>query len=595
MKVSDYVVDFLVKRGTTSVFMVAGGGIMYLVESVGTHPGMRYICNYHEQACAIAAESYARVKQKVGACLLTTGPGATNGLAGIVGAWTDSVPTIVICGQVRRDLIADYAKLRQLGPQELNISDMARPVTKYLALVNDPTKIRYEMERAFAAATSGRPGPAWVTIPLDVQDASVDESSLPGYDNAAAGDYSPRLEQVRQAVEMLKAAKRPVLIVSSGIHRAQAEYLFLRFVKKIKVPVLLTIGGMDLMGDMDEFYQGKFGPLGQRRGNFALQNADLVLSLGASMSVACVGFNTIGLAPKAKRIMVNIDAGELTKTTYRTDLAIHADVKLFMEVFLRETESTEFHPSPKWQETCQGWKQRYPILTPDLYEDKQHVNSYVFTNELSDMLGPEAVVVTGNSLDAWSVYQTFKVKRGQKIFTNVNCGSMGWDLPAAIGACIAQGNKQTILITGDGSFQFNIQELLTISHNRLNVKIFVFNNRGYASIRSTQTAFFKGHFVGSDKGSGIGNADFAKVAAAYDLGYDRVETNDQIRGRASAFLATPGPALCELNIAYSQDRRPRISSFRREDGTLESRPLEDMFPFLPREEIWENMHMFDNE
>ncbi|MGA2241858.1 MAG: thiamine pyrophosphate-binding protein [Verrucomicrobiota bacterium] len=589
MKVSDYIVDFLVQRGTSDIFMVSGGGIMHLVESVGSHAGMRYVCNHHEQACAIAAESYAQVKQKVGACLVTTGPGATNALAGIVGSWTDSVPTITICGQVRRDLIADYAKLRQLGPQELNIVDMARPVTKYVTLVNEPTRIRYELERAFAAATSGRPGPVLVAVPLDVQGANVDELSLPGYDNADAADYRPRPEQVRQAIEMLKAAKRPVLIISSGIHRAQAEELFLRFMKKVKVPTMLAIGGMDLVGETDEFYQGKFGSLGQRRGNFALQNSDLVLTLGASMSVACVGFNTTGLAPKARRIMVNIDAGELAKPTYRADLPIHADVKLFMEAFLCETESIDFQPSEKWREACQRWKQRYPILTPDYYEDKQHVNSYVFTSELSDLLGPDAVVVTGNSLDAWSVYQTFKVKRGQKVFTNVNCGSMGWDLPAAVGASVAQGNRRTILITGDGSFQFNIQELLTISHNRLDVKIFILNNRGYASIRGTQTGFFKGHFVGSDASSGISNPNYAKIAAAYGLGYDRIETNDQIRSKTATFLATSGPALCELNIAFAQERRPRISSVRREDGTMESRPLEDMYPFLPREEILENM------
>lgn len=594
MKVSDYVVDFLVKRGAADVFMVSGGGIMHLVDSVGRHPGVRYYCNYHEQACAIAAEAYARVRNGVGACLVTTGPGSTNALSGIAGAFVDSVPVIVISGQVRRDLIADYSKLRQLGPQEINIEPMARPVVKYFKTLMDPAMLRYEMECAWWHATSGRPGPVWINVPLDVQGADVDESSLRGYGGVTGSDCDPRLDQVREAVEMLQAAKRPVLIASGGIHLAGAEALFLRFVKKIRAPVLLTIGGMDLMGEGDEFYQGKFGPLGQRRGNFALQNSDLVLSLGASMSVACVGFNTAGLAPKARRIMVNVDAGELAKATYRADLAIHADVKRFMETFLRDTESTEFQPSPEWMAACEAWKRRYPILTPDLYEDKRHVNSYVFTSELSDLLGPEAVVVTGNALDAWSVYQTFKVKRGQRILVNVNYGSMGWDLPAAVGACVAQGNGRTILITGDGSFQFNVQEMLTIGRNRLDVKIFVLNNRGYASIRGTQTAFFEGHFVGADEGSGLGNPDFAKIAAAYGLGYGRIETNDRIRGAAAEFLARPGAALCEVNVAYSQDRRPRASSFRRADGMLESRPLEDMFPFLPEEEVRENMHICDN-
>jgi acetolactate synthase-1/2/3 large subunit len=596
MKVSDYVVDFLAKHGTSDIFMVSGGGIMHLTESVGQHPKMRYICNNHEQACAIAAESYAQVKGQVGACLVTTGPGATNALSGIVGAWTDSVPVMVIAGQVRRELIADYSKLRQFGPQEININDMARPIMKYISLITDPLRIRAELECAMMHATSGRPGPVWVTIPLDVQGCSIDESTLPAYAGevtANAPGYRPQLDQVREAIQMLRTARRPVLIVSSGIRRCKAEELFLQFVRKIKVPVLLAIGGMDLMGETDEFYQGKFGPIGQRRGNFALQNSDLVISLGASMAIACVGFNTTGLAPKAKRIMVNIDAGEGAKPSYRVDLFIHADAKLFMESFLREADKIEFGQAPDWKAACQRWKERYPILTPDYYEDKEHVNSYVFAHELSELLSPEAVVVTGNSLDAWSVYQAFGIKRGQKVFTNVNYGAMGWDLPAAIGACVAQGNQQTILITGDGSIQLNIQELQTINHYRLKVKIFILNNRGFASIRTTQAAYFNSHFVGSDEASGVSNPDFCKLAAAYGLSYHRIDSNDQIRERIVAVLAAPGAALCELNIAYAQERRPRVSSSRRDDGTLESRPLEDMFPFLPREEIFENMHMFE--
>lgn len=591
MKVSDYVVDFLVQRGISDIFMVSGGGIMHLVESVGQHSGMRYICNHHEQACAMAAESYAHVKRDVGVCFATTGPGGSNALAGIVGAWTDSVPVLVICGQVRSDLIADYSKLRQLGPQELNINEMARPVTKCVALVTDPNQIRYELERALAIATSGRPGPVWLTIPMDVQGAAIDPAMLPAYEGDNVS-YAPSIAQMRDAIALIRSAKRPVIIASGGIHRARAERLFMRFVHKVKAPVLLAIGGMDLMDETDPFYQGKFGPLGQRRGNFTLQNSDLVLSLGASMSVACVGFNTTGLAPTARRLMVNIDQAELTKTTYRVDLPIHADVALFMEMFLEETRDVELGPWRKWTEACQRWKVRYPLITPDYIEDHTHVNTYVFAHELSELLDSDAVVVTGNSLDAWSVYQAFKVKLGQKVFTNVNCGSMGWDLPAAVGACVANGDRLTILVTGDGSFQFNVQELLTIRHNSLPVKIFVFNNQGYASIRSTQTTFFNSHFVASDAKSGVGNPDYAKLAAAYGLNYSRIDTNDDIRDQAAAFIAFPGPGLCELNVAYAQERRPRISSFRRPDGTMESRPLEDMFPFLPREEVRENMEQF---
>ena len=596
IKLSDFVVQFLVEKGISDIFLVAGGGIMHLLDSVGRNKSMRHYCNYHEQASAISAEAYARVKNHIGACLVTTGPGSTNALSGMVGAWVDSIPVIVISGQVKRDLIADYTKLRQLGPQEINIVDIAKPVTKYATTVLDPEMIRYELEFAFARATSGRPGPVWVNIPLDVQGASIDEANLCSYsaeDPPEMDDRDTKKDQVRQVLQMLQESKRPILICGNGIHLAHAEDLLARFVHKTRIPVLFTIGGMDLMDETDQFYMGRFGPGGQRRANFALQNSDLVISLGASMSVSSIGFNIRGFAPRARKVMVNIDPAELNKPTIATDVALQADVKWFIEEFLYQAREVEFNPSRRWLEACGNWKKRYPIVTPDFYEDGEHVNSYVFVDILSGLLTSEDVVLTGNALDITSVYQSFRVKKGQRVFTNINYGAMGWDLPAAVGACVAHDNKRTILITGDGSVQLNIQELQTINHNRLNVKIFILNNRGYASIRATQNNFFSGHFVGADESSGISNPDFAKLAAAYGLRYEYILNNDQIKQKTMDLLAAEGPTLCELNISYYQGRTPKASSYRREDGTLESRPLEDMFPFLPREEIWQNMHLFD--
>jgi acetolactate synthase I/II/III large subunit len=596
IKLSDYVARFLVDKGIHDIFLVSGGGIMHLIDSVGRTQSLRYICNYHEQACAIAAESYARTTNSIGACLVTTGPGSTNALSGIAGAWVDSIPVIVISGQVRRDLIADYARLRQFGPQEINVIDMARPVTKYATTVMEPEMIRYELEAAYAHATSGRPGPVWVNIPLDVQGEIIDELNLPAYSQRPiddSADVETRREQVRQVIQMIQQAKRPILILGNGVRLAHAEQLIEKFVPQLGIPVIATIGGMDLMDENHPLNMGRFGPIGQRRANFALQNSDLLIGLGASMSVASIGFNTAGFAPNAKKIMVNIDTGELTKSNLTSDLAVQADVSWFIEEFLRQAEGVEFGVSPKWLNACEHWKKNYPIITPDYLDDREHVNSYVFASILSDLLAPHDVVVTGNSLDIVSIYHSFKVKLGQRIFTNINFGAMGWDLPAAVGACVAHGNQRTILVTGDGSFQFNVQELETIRVNQLNVKIFVLNNDGYESIRATQNNYFEGRFVGADPKSGIGNPDFAKLAEAYGLGYEHIMTNDEIRVKTASVLQRAGPMLCELNLSYHQGRSPKTSSYRREDGTLESRPLEDMYPFLPREEIARNMHMFD--
>ncbi|MGZ5004554.1 MAG: thiamine pyrophosphate-binding protein [Chthoniobacterales bacterium] len=596
MKVSDYVIDFLVKRGVGDIFMVTGGGIMHLVDSVGRHAGMRYICNNHEQACAIAAEAYARTRRGVGACLVTTGPGSTNALSGIAGAFVDSVPVIVISGQVRRDIIADYAKLRQLGPQEINIEPMARPVVKYFKTLMDPAMLRYELECAWQHATSGRPGPVWINIPLDVQGADFDETSAPAYEEPGAEHSLVKSElqsKVKEVIEMLQQAKRPVLIGGNGVHLGGAHEAFVRFVEKIGAPVLSTTGGMDLLDESHPLYMGRFGPTGQRRANFTLQNSDLMITVGASMSIGSIGFNTAGFAPKAKRIMVSVDPNEMEKPNFKPDLNVAADAGRFFEEFLAQANGTSFEFSSAWRDACTNWKQRYPTITPDYYADKEHVNSYVFARALSDALDTKDVVVTGNSLDIVSIIQSFVIRLGQRVFTNINYGSMGWDLPGAVGACVGAGRQRTCLMTGDGSVQFNIQEMMTVRANNLPVKIFVLNNAGYESIRATQRNFFNSHFVGSDFKTGIGNPDWEKLAAAYRFGYERIANNDEIAAKLPNVLNNPEPFLCELNLSPDQPRSPKTMSVRREDGSFETRPLEDMFPFLPREEVWENMHLFD--
>jgi len=593
-KLSDFVFEYLVNKGVSDVFMVTGGGIMHLCESVRITKGLSYYCNHHEQASAIAAESYARMTNKLGVCLVTSGPGSTNALSGIAGAWVDSLPVLVISGQVRKELIADYTKLRQFGPQEINIIDMVRPVTKYATTIMDPSSILYELDYACHLAVEGRPGPVWLNIPLDVQAAMIDEKKLTGYIQLTGGEeYDVSYNEVDIALEYIYNSKRPVLLLGAGVRLSGALPGIFELIETLGIPVLENIGAMDILAEDHPLNMGRFGPIGQRRANFTLQNADLILALGASMSVASIGFNTKGFAPRAKKLLVNVDENELHKSSFIPDLGIKSDVGHFIMKLLKKFQPDKFVPDRRWREVCLEWKHNYPTITPNYYEDKEHVNSYIFVDRLSELLSPEAVVITGNSLDIVSVYHSFKVKKGQRVFTNINYGSMGWDLPGALGACVAHKCRETILISGDGTIQFNIQELNTISTNKLPVKIFILNNQGYESIRSTQNNFFKGNFIGADFSSGIRNPDFKKLAEAYQYKYLKIENNVELTEKISEVLEHSGPVICELNLSYTQGRSPKIVSVRREDGTMESKPLEDQFPFLPKEEVQRNMNIFN--
>jgi acetolactate synthase I/II/III large subunit len=598
IKLSDYVVDYLARHGVNEIFLVSGGGIMHLLDSVGRHPKLKYICNFHEQASAIAAEGYARVKNSVAVCLVTTGPGATNALSGIAGAWFDSIPVLVLSGQVRIPLIADYARFRQYGPQEVNVLPMVRPVTKFATSIRDSAAIRTELERALSLAVSGRPGPVWIEIPLDIQAAAIDEARLqaPGLAEKEPSGAAPAglRDAAEKVIEPLLKARRPVFVFGNGVRLAKAERELERLLERSRVPVLLPMGGMDLVPEEDPHHMGAFGPVGRRSSNFALQNCDLLLAVGAGLPISAIGFNAAAFAPKAKKILVNVEEGELQKGNVTVDHAIRADARDFLTALLAGLQDRTIAPPERWLSACRDWKRRYPPVPEDARTEAGFVNSYAFVDRLSDLLRGGEVIVTGNSLDACSIYQAFRVKRGQRVLLNVNYGAMGWDLPAAVGAAVANRPAKTILVTGDGSIQFNIQELQTVRQNDLPLKIFLFNNDGYESIRATQNAYFEGRFVGADRASGIGNPDFAKLAAAYGLSFARIPTNAEL-DRVGAFLEEEGPGVCELILSPTQGRNPKVTSARREDGSMESRPLEDMFPFLPREEVWRNMHLFDDE
>lgn len=597
IRLADYVIDFFAKKGVKDLFMVSGGGIMYLQDAVGRNTDIRYICNYHEQACAIAAEAYARVTNHLGVCLVTTGPASMNALAGMVGSWINSVPIIVLSGQVRTGLIADYSKIRQKGPQEINIVDVASPITKYAVTVMDPQRIRYELEKAYFMATSGRPGPAWIDLPLDIQGAMIDEDSLQGYEpeplpGLLSGDALT--SAATQVAEAIKQSKRPLFVVGNGIHISHSISLLKELMERTQIPAVFPYTAPDVLDEDHPLNMGVFGTNGQRRANFTIQNTDCLISLGSGLCITKTGFNFAGFAPKAKvKIFVDIDAGQLYNQVLTPDIGVQADLNDFLTEILHHIQPGEYQSSAKWTLACQNWRERYPIITPDYYEAKGFVNSYVFVDKLAPLLTSEDVLIPGNGLDSVTMYQAFRYKEGQRFLMNGNWGSMGWDLPLAVGGSAACKGR-AVLVTGDGSLAWNIQELITIMHNKLAVKIFMFNNGGYSSIRATQNNFFEGRRVGADSTSGVGAPNYELLSAAFGIPYFEIHTNEELDTLLPQVLNHEGACFCNLFVDPIQFISPRASSFRRDDGTLESRPLEDMAPFLPREEVWENMHQFDD-
>ncbi len=594
MKLSDYVVRSLVEEyGVRDIFLVSGGGIMHLLDSFGSHPSIRYFCTYHEQAAVVAAEGYARRSGKLGVALVTVGPGAANAVSALPGAWVDSVPVLVLAGQVRTDLIADYRVQRQIGPQEANTLDMARPVTKYAGSIRNPQSIRVELARAIDAATSGRPGPAWLEFPVDVTALDVDESALEGWAPsppvwAAQGYLEERAAIVADA---LARADRPLLVAGNGIRLARAESEFEELLSISGLPAVTPFTAKDLLPEDHPQYFGVFGTAGQRRANFAVQNADLLVGLGAGFNVQKMGFNIAGFAPKAKKIVVDIERMQIEQQALKPDVPVLADLKCFLPALVARLGTHCPKPTHRWIAACRRWKERYPLITADYRDNPEKVNSYLFMDALADALQPGDTLVTGAGLDVVSTYQAFRVKDGQRVLLS-GWGSMGWDIPLSMGAHVATGDR-VVLVTGDGSFQWNSQELLTIQRYRLPIKLFVFNNAGFSSIRATQNSFFSGRFVGADYASGVATANFPKLAAAYSLAYARIERNADLAEGIGGFLADEQPGICEIMLATEQTVSPKASAFRRDDGTFESRPLEDMAPFLPREEIYENMHLFD--
>lgn len=596
IKLSDYIFSFLENRGLKHVFLLPGGGSMHLVDSLG-RSSIEYVANLHEQAAAIAAEAYAQYTNNFGVALVTTGPGSTNAVTGVSGAWIESTPCLFISGQVKSSDLLELKGVRQMGVQEVDIVSIIRPITKYAVTVKDPNTIRYHLEKALFLAKSGRPGPVWLAIPLDVQAALIDVDDLAGFKPGEEDKVIVQDEEIslsEKAADVLNLfnneSERPVLLVGNGVRLADARSDLHHLVETLKVPVLTTWKTIDFFRQDHPYNFGRPGSIGQRAANFILQNCDFLLCLGARLDLAQVGYSYENLARAAKKVVVDIDPAEINKIAAPIDLPVYADAGSFIRCLLEQKSRLREKDRSEWMEYCSGLRGRFPVIMPEYWDEKDYVNIYVLVEALSEILGSEDVLVPGSSGSCSEVImQSFKIKEGQRVLNTQGLGAMGFGLPASIGACLASGRRRTICINGDGGFQLNIQELETIARLNLPVKIFIINNQGYGSIRATQRNYFQGRYVCSSRDSGLTLPDAVKVASAYNLHTVRINNHDQLKSGIEEVLTWPGPALCDVMINPDQPTLPRISSGQRKDGTMFSKPLEDLWPFLDREELLRNM------
>jgi acetolactate synthase-1/2/3 large subunit len=596
IRLADYIAQTLAAHGVRHLFLVTGGGAMHLNDAFGRCADLRYVCCHHEQACAMAAEGYARITNQIGVVNVTSGPGGINALNGVFGAWTDSIPMLVVSGQMKRETLLSthglIGKLRQLGDQETDIMQMVKGITKHAKLITDPSSIRYHLEKALFLATHGRPGPCWLDVPVDVQAAMVDPETMPAYnpvEDTIQWDLAALRKQAVEIAQRLLAAKRPVLLGGTGVRLAGAVELFRQLAERLNIPVT-TAWTHDLIPSDHPLYCGRQGTIGTRPGNFTVQNSDCVLILGSRMCIRQISYNWGSFARAAFKVQVDVDAAELAKPTFRADLPVHADARIFLELLLEQLPAAHI-PLPahqEWLKWCRECLQRYPSVLPKQRNaEPGTINQYHLIELLFAASKPGDIFACGDASACITPFQAGLLKPEQRLFSNSGSASMGYDLPAAIGAAIAAPQQRVICLAGDGSLQMNIQELATVAHHRLPIKLFVLANGGYLSIRSTQNAFFK-LLVGEGPESGVSFPDFVKVAEAYGLPAQRLDPA-RAAEQIAEILDAPGPQVIVVELDRNQAFEPKLSSKRLPDGRMVTAPLEDMAPFLERDEFRSNM------
>lgn len=583
IKVSDYIIDFLVKQGVSDCFMLVGGGAMHLNDSAGSHPGMNYVCCLHEQACAMAAESYARCKRDLGVAIVTTGPGVTNTVTAIGAAWIESTPLFVISGQVKRADSLENTGVRSMGVQELEVVPIVESITKYAIKLKDPQMVRYELEKCVAIARQGRPGPVLLDVPLDVQGSFVDEVSLKSYSD----EYKKpviKAETIKEVVKLLETAKRPIFYGGGGVYMSNASDAFVQLAEKFNVPVMTTWNGIDIIWNDHPLYMGRPGAIGQRAANFIIQSCDLLVTFGTRLASLQTGFNYDEYARDAKMVMIDIDPAELDKAKLHPYLKVECDVKGFIEQLLKLDVNVPNYQN--WIKACKDVVAQFPNINEEWRKADEPANSYLLVESLSKQMKADDVYCGGRAgtcVD--TIIHAFQVKKGQRVIATKGLSSMGYGLPAAIGTAVANPGKKIVCNNGDGGFVMNIQELAVVKHLNLPLKIFVLNNHGYATIVATQTNVFKRHFVGCDSNSNLDLGDIKAVAEAYGIKTYSITKNSEIDDVVAEVLNDDGPVLCDVNVSIVQPIQPRQASFKNEKGQMQSRPLEDMRPFLEKEDI----------
>jgi acetolactate synthase-1/2/3 large subunit len=586
MNVSEFIFDYYSKKGVDTAFMVTGGQAMWLNDAIGKNGNYDIICTHHEQSAAMSADAYGRIKNKPAITLVTAGPGAVNAMNGVVGGYTDSSPMIVISGQSKLSCVEyqERTGIRQYGVQGIYIKPLAEPAVKYFITIDDPQKIEYYLEKAYLEATTGRPGPVWIDVPLDIQSAQVDLKYLEKYEQELEAEPRISVKQaVSHAYDLLKNARRPVFIVGQGVALAGAREDFYNYVNKARIPVITARLGIDLIESDNDLYVGRPGNYGERAANIAIQNADLIISVGCRLATSLVGHDSKQFGKNAYIFVVDIDQKELDKPGPNVKYKVKADAKNFFVQMDKEYTNNQLPDYADWISYCKSLKENYPVCLPE-YMDEKPVNSYYFINELSKIADRNAAIMCDTGSCFHVACQTWKIKKGQNYLTTGGLSSMGYWV-AGIGACLANGRKNTIVITGDGSLQMNIQEFATIKHNNLPIKTFILNNNGYLLIRHTQRNFMEDRFVGESPSSGVWCPDAMKIAEAYGIKGIRISCVDEVDEKIKEVLDYDGPVICEVMTPEWQLLIPRVASEKLPDGTLISRNYEDMFPYLPKNEL----------
>lgn len=589
IKVAKYVSEFLVNHGIKDCFMVTGGGAMHLDEAIGHQKRLHCIFNHHEQACAIAAEAYTRMTGELAAVCVTSGPGGTNAITGVFGGWVDSIPMFVLSGQVKRETTAwscPQLALRQLGDQECDIVKSVSSMTKYAVMVTEPNFISYHLEKALYLCKHGRGGPVWIDIPLDVQGAEIETERLRHFHPETELFWAfPGLSenQADTILNKIRSAKSPLLLAGTGIRLGNAEKELLELIDKLKIPVVTAWNANDTVAYENPYFAGMPGTVGTRPGNFALQNCDLLLSLGCRMNIRMIGYNHFDFAKNAYKIVVDIDERELIKPTIHADMPVHGDVKQFIKMLLNvEYEPPSHHE--KWVNWCHSALEQYPAVLEQYHTLNGKLNPYVFMDVLFQKLNKDDRIICGNGGACVITFQAGKIKQGQRMFTNSGCAAMGYGLPAAVGVAVSDNSRRTICIDGDGSIMMNLQELATVGCNKLNIKLFILNNNGYHSIRQTQRNLFHSSFVGIDSQSGVSFPDFEKLSEAFGISYYKIDSEMQCDTILADVLSCEGACICEVVVDPEQNFEPKSASKLMPDGTMKSASLDDMAPFLEREE-----------